>query len=211
MLTNQEKNVVSFLSNKEKVFWEELASFCKEPSKVKLKTVKKIVSDIKKKYRDNSLNVPFNCEFSSLQENNTDIDKLVPTPEPKKEEAVIFNGQRLVKLERPQRPVEAKKQCLIDFTIKKYQTQIICKNGIFNVSDEEFQVFEYFYNNPEKIITLEEFRDQVVFPKFGSKLPPKWFYAIQRRINNLRRQIPDLKNRILTVKVDAFTTGYLFR
>lgn len=205
-LTFQEKNVIDFLSSKKEIFWEELAQFCKEPSTVKLKTVKKVVSDIKKKYRDENIDIPFDCNFSSL------------TIKQEQRETIQFNGQSLVKLNRKPNetksfpsPVEIKKNPEIDISIKKYVNQVITRNGLFNLNDDDFQIFEYFFNNKERVISLEELRDRVVFPSYGSKLPAKWFFSIQRRINNIRRTIPDLKYRIFTVKIDANSTGYLFK
>lgn len=209
-LTPQEKNIVDFLVPKREAFWEELAKFCKEPSKVKLRTVQKIVSDIKKKHKDEDLQCPFDCKFSYLSDPKN--QEITPASIFKAaEEKITFNGQQLVKLIRPIAPIDPRKACQIDFTIKKYQNQVVTKSGVYNLSDDDFQVFEYFYNNPEKIVSLEELRDQVVFPKYGSKLPAKWFFSIQRRINNVRRTVPELKNRILTMKLDNNGTGYFFR
>jgi hypothetical protein len=207
-LTTQEQNITNFLSSKKEAYWEELAQFAKEPSKVKLKTIQKAVSDIRKKFKDAHLKCPFECKLASFETSKTvtQTNALFQAAE----EAISFNGQKLVKVVRPPTQVDTRKPHQIDFTLRKYQWQVITKTGIHTLSEDDFAVFEYFYDNAEKVISLEELRDRVVFPLFGSKLPARWFSAIQRRINNLRRAVPELKNRILTMKLDN-TTGYFFR
>jgi len=214
-ITAQEQNVIQFLSDRDEVFWEELAQFCKDPANVKLRTVQKIVSDIRKKFRDMNRACPFDCRFGHL--NDTTFKQADEPPK----ETVVHNGQTLTKLVRasvvqkesiiPAAPTETRKPHQIDFSIKKWQNQIVSKTGIYNLSSEDFEVFEYLYNNHEKIITLEELRDKVVFPLYGSKLPPRWWDSIQRRINNVRRAVPELKNRIFTVKTENNGTGYFFK
>lgn len=213
-LTNQETNIINFLQGKSKVAFEELAQFTKEPTKVKLKTIKKIISDIKKKHKDNNIPLPFNCEFYSLITNQKDIMS----------EKVIHNQQTLVKLERKkiisdptllsphiQAGVHVAVQAALnDFSINKFNNQVLSKSGWHTLNEDDFQIFQYFFQNIEKIITLEELRDKVVFPLYGSKMPARWFSTIQRRINNIRKQIPETKNRLLTIKLEN-SSGYMLK
>lgn len=232
--TTQETKVITYLTGKKSAYWEELAQFCKDPGAVKLKTVKKIVSDIRKKFKDDNQACPFDCAFQELA--------LTPPVNEEKfkiasqSETVNHNGQTLVKVVRTSKPTprigtlvfggepntgtipnpviigaDARKPYQIEFSIKKWQNQIITKSGIHNLSDEDFEVFEYLYNKHAEIVTLEELRDKVVFPLYGSKLPARWWDSIQRRINNVRRAVPELKNRIFTVKTENNGTGYLFK
>src|SRR5271170_5355278 len=105
-LTPQEQNIVDFLIPKREAFWEELAKFCKEPSKVKLRTVQKIVSDIKKKHKDDDLQCPFNCKFSYLSDPKHQESVFPPPVFKVAEEKITFNGQQLVKLIRPAAPID---------------------------------------------------------------------------------------------------------
>jgi len=225
-LTTQEQNFIEYLSSREEAYWEELVQFCKDPTTVKLKTVQKVVSDIKKKFRDENQTIPFNSKFSYF--------KLPTYEEPVIEEGYGFptlkithNGQTLVKLKRPvaepvtnapvpDRPVlpvpaDTRRPHQIEFAIKRWQNQVISRSGAHVLSSDDLEVFEYLYNNYGEVVTLEELRDKVVFPKFGSKLPARWWDSIQRRINNVRRAVPELKNRILTVKTENNGTGYFFK
>lgn len=221
-LSQQENQVLGFLSSRQEVYWEELVQFCKNPALVKLKTIKKIVSDLKKKYRENNVPAPFNCSFKLLG---------VPSEQPKMiqtDTSVDFNGQKLVQVKRTivahskpnttpiqhepsthQQVMESIKSIVPDFTIKNYTRQVLTKSGMYALNDDEFELFNYFYNNPNRFVSLEELRDRVCYPKYGSKLPARWFSAIQRRIGNIRHHIPETRNRLLTAKQNA-NSGYIF-
>lgn len=222
-LSPQEHKVLEFLSSKQEVYWEELAQFCKDPSTVKLKTVKKIVSDLKKKFQDNKLPIPFSCHFSEITKDNIAAKpKMLPT-----NKTVDFNGQTLVQIKRPPLALNRNsmnlpssnasistntsivKTSIPDFLIKPYSRQVLTKSGLYTLNDDEFEVFNYLYQNSGKFISLEELRDKVCYPKFGSKIPPRWFYTIQRRIGNIRHQIPETRNRLLTAKQQNIS-GYIF-
>src|SRR5277367_1876899 len=94
-ITAQEQNVIQFLSDRDEVFWEELVQFCKDPANVKLRTVQKIVSDIRKKFRDTNRACPFDCKFGHLND-ATFIKQVDVAPK----ETVVHNGQTLTKLVR---------------------------------------------------------------------------------------------------------------
>ena len=199
MLTAQEQNIVDFLKDKEEAYWEELAQFSKDPTRVKLKSIKRAVSEIKKKYKDNNMECPIKTKLSLLS--NKQMQK--------SEDAITVNNQILVKVPRPQ-VVDTVKQCHKDFAINKFNRQIRSKDGIRTLNDDDFIVFEYIYSRPEKVITMEELRDEVVYPKYGSKLPARWWDSIGRRVNNIRRLVPELQNRLMTVKTGV-GTGYIFQ
>lgn len=215
-LTQQEKNILQFLQSKQKIYWEELAQFSKNPSTVQLKTIQKVISDLKKKYRERGLPLPF----------NTIIERMPTTNEIKQTDTTMFNGQLLVKVNsRKSAPSNVEAQTLtqasdakpnynkektnIGLILKYLSKQVITNSGIFNLNHEEFELLTYFVNNAQKFVSLEELRDQVCFPKFGSKLPSRWFSSIQRRISNIRNQIPETKNRLLTARQDGIS-GYIF-
>ena len=201
MLTEQEHKVAEFLSTRQNAYWEELLQFCKSPTTTKLGTLKHIVSDIKKKFREAGMDCPF----------STTLSLMTPAEEnPASSEAIVVNGQTLVKVPKPQPVVDNAKACQKDFIIDKYNKRIRSKEGVRVLNDDDFEVFEYLWQHPETVVSLEELRDKVVYPQFGSKLPPRWFYAIQRRVNNLRRTIPELKDRLLTVKLNN-GSGYLLK
>jgi hypothetical protein len=201
MLTQQEQNIINFLKDKPEAYWEELAQFSKDPTRVKLKSIKRAVSEIKKKYKDNNMECPIKTKLIRLS------DQKIQDPET----SIMINNQKLVKVSRPIIPQDTTKQCQKDFVINKFNRQVRSKNGVRTLNDDDFFVFEYIYSNPEKVITLEELRDKVVYPQYGSKLPARWWDAIGRRVNNIRRLVPELRDRLMTVKVGQNGTGYLLQ
>lgn len=221
-LSQQESKFLAFLAPKQEVFWEELAQFCKDPASVKLSTVKKVVSDLKKKFKDENLPTPFTCSFKELAKSQNQA-KMTAT-----NETVDFHGQKLVQVKRniveklsqeqinkSHRTVQAAsivlehKPVIPDFTISANSLHIRTRSGSYNLNYDEFDLFKYLYNNRGRFISLEELRDEVCYPKFGSKLPARWFSAIQRRIGNIRHQIPETRNKLLTAKQQS-ATGYIF-
>src|SRR5579859_3182803 len=77
-LTEQEQNILNYLTNKESVAWEELAQFSKSPTTVKRSSLLKVVSDLKKKYTGVGLSVPFTCQFTDLVRTNSSV--ISPSP-----------------------------------------------------------------------------------------------------------------------------------
>lgn len=210
MFTNQEKSVIEFLTGKKQVYWEELVQFCKNPSTIKDTSIKRLISGIKKKYKDNGISCPIVCEFKYLE------DKPVLKEVKKQsilltEDKIILNGQVLKKIQKPEPNKSTVPQTHLDFQLRKVYRQIRTKTGDHLLGAEDFEIFEYLHNKVGEVVSLEELRDQVVFPKYGSKLPARWFDAIQRRVNNIRRAIPETKGRLLTVKIGPNETGYMLK
>jgi hypothetical protein len=228
-LSQQEQSFLTYLIPRAEVYWEELVQFCKNPATVKLKTVQKVISDLKKKYKDNNQALPFHCTFKSMQ-TQTQNPKMVSTGETSE-----YLGQKLVQIKRPtkqaeamlppgfvwttdskpiaeMRVIEIEKPSTInafDFILKSFTQQIVTKSGVYALNHEEFELFNYLFNNKSKFISLEELRDKVCYPKYGSKLPARWFSAIQRRVSHIRQHIPETRNRLLTAKQNN-NTGYIF-
>jgi len=217
-LSQQEQSFLNFLIPKTEVYWEELVQFCKNPAMVKLKTVQKVVSDLKKKYKDNNEKIPFHCTFKFMP-TQMQAPKMVST-----NETTQYLGQTLVQIKRPtqtkplnisvpdMRVIEIEKPPTtnaFDFILKSFTQQIITKSGVYALNHEEFELFNYLFNNKSKFISLEELRDNVCFPKYGSKLPARWFSSIQRRVSHIRQHIPETRNRLLTAKQNN-NTGYIF-
>lgn len=196
-LTEQEVKITHYLQTKngDEVLWEELAQFSKEPQHVKKNTIQRTVSEIKRKYSLSGLPVPFNVSFKSLP---------VPAPIPPPVE------QKLVWIQKAAEPVkETRHPAQIDFELDRNMKRVRTKYGYKLLNDSEWDVFKYIHANPGRVIPISELRDKVVFPQYGSKLPARWFDAIMRIINNLRRQVDGLGNRLLTVK--SGETSYLFQ
>lgn len=196
-LSDQEIKITEYLSlrNGKNVSWEELVQFAKDPSNVKLKTIKKVVSEVKRKYRDAGFPTPFKVEFVSLQS----VD-----PVPKEQKLIQIQIARPFEA-RPVLVPPAQKDFELDRNTKRVKT----KFGFKQLNDSEWEVFKYIHLNTGRIIPISELRDKVVYPLYGSKLPARWFDSIMRIINNLRRQVDGLGNRLLTVKADE--TSYLFQ
>lgn len=200
-LTNQEINIINFLtSSKQDVSWEELIQFSKNPQTVKLKTVKKTISALKRKYSLAGMPFPYTHKFYSLA-----------TPNKKS----IVPEQKLVQIKSTPNgniiPVNSSTySCQVDFKLNRNTKSVVTIYGSSLLGDNEWDVFKYFHNNPERIIKLSELRDKVVFPQYGSKLPARWFDSISRIVQKLRRQVPTLKSRLMTI-TGLEETSYMFK
>lgn len=209
-LTDQEKKVNDYLVSKGNTYchWEELAQFAKDPQNVKLKTMMKTVSEIKRKYIGAGIELPFNVKLVSLSKPKsvqTEINFLSPafqTPMPTK-------PQHLVQIARAPAPVRVPR-VHSDFVLDKNMKRVRTNQGIYLLNDNEWDMLKYIHSNCERLIPISELRDKVVYPHYGSKTPARWFDSIMRIINNLRRAVPGLKDRLLTVK-GTTETNYLFQ
>src|ERR1700748_3777879 len=74
-LTSQEQKIINYLSSKNEVSWEELSSFAKDPKNVKLQTLQKVVSDVKRKFKNVGLPIPFSCNFTRISSIDDKINK----------------------------------------------------------------------------------------------------------------------------------------
>lgn len=211
-LTAQETKIYNYLKSKnnQKVAWEELAQFAKDPTAVKMKTIQRTVSEIKKKFKDASLSSPFEVTFFSLTDKAQEpVVSIAISP------ATATTPQLLVEVKRTPAgtliPANSDKHVAqIDFAPHKdgYK-KVITRNGQYQLNDPEWDVYKYFYNNPGRLITISELKDNVCFYKTPvSKLPARWFDSIMRVVQNLRRAVPGLDKRILTVK--STETSYIF-
>jgi len=242
--SEQETKVINYLisRNNSNVYWEELAQFSKDPETVKLKTIKKIVSEIRRKYVTAELAVPFNVSFHTMtpeKEGSPPVDAEAPEttdtqPAPAltigdliREKLGAEQPQILVQVKRkpsekkmvvtppspatvtPPAPTPPTHVAHADFIMDRNTRRVRTKFGIHNLNDSEWEVFKYFHTNVGKLIPISEIRDKVVYPQWGSKLPARWFDAIMRIINNMRRAVTGLDRRLLTVK--GVETSYLFQ
>lgn len=231
-LSDQETKVVNFLTsrNNSNVFWEELAQFAKDPQTVKLKTIKKTVSEIRRKYSAAGLSAPFSVTFHTMSPesdgpkpsddsaemtiNAIEMDNLLSSPPAPSKPQVLVQVKRIatdsvVAVPPPSNPVAPAPAAHTDFVIERNYKRVRTKFGSHNLNDSEWEVFKYFHTNAGKLIPISELRDKVVFPQYGSKLPARWFDAIMRIVNNMRRAVPGLDRRLLTVK--GVETTYLFQ
>jgi hypothetical protein len=216
-LTGQETKVIAFLTTKGNgpVHWEELAQFAKDPLTVKLKTIQKVISDLKKKYLVAGVAFPYNGKFVSIA--------APPKEEPKapttigdliKEKLAEKQEQTLVQVKRTPAGTVVKvdgdkPMAHFDFVLDPNTRRVRTKYGFHLLNEREWDVMKYLYANVGKVIPISELRDKVVYEKYGSKLPPRWFDHIKAIIGNLRAQVPGLRDRVLTVK--GVETSYLFQ
>ena len=205
-LTLNEMRIIDYLKsfNGKDVMWESLAKFSKDPTNVKLSTIQKSISEIKRKFVKANIPITFNVNFKRM----TIIDN-----------KVINNN-----LQKPQVLVQFKKTpagniiptnntkhvAQLDFSLDPLGFKNVrTRDGKFQLNDPEWDMFKYFYNNPGKLISISELRDKVAFPNYGSKMPARWFDSIMRVVNNMRKQVRGLDTRLLTVK--TIETSYLFQ
>ena len=103
-------------------------------------------------------------------------------------------------------------QAQLDFILDRNTKRVKTKNGYKQLNDPEWDMFKYIHANPGRIISINELRDKVVFPQYGSKLPARWYDTVMRIVNNLRRQVDGLKTRLMTIGAfNAGETGYIFQ
>lgn len=210
-LTDQEMKIIAYLQPRsgfgKEVAWEELAQFSKDPTTVKMKTIQKAVSEIRRKYQQVGAILPFDARFTTLAPK---------TPPPAQMDLLLKGaGQALVQIKgTPGGNVipanSTKHPAEIDFALDPLGfKRVVTRAGSFQLNDSEWDMFKYLRSNIGRIITISELRDKVQFPNYGAKLPARWFDTIMRVINNLRRQVHGLDKRLLTVK--GTETSYLFQ
>jgi len=224
-LTEQENKVVNYLCYKNGglVYWEELAQFAKDPQNVKRKTIQKTVSEIKRKFVKDNIPVPFRAEFASMvsdkeEPETSSVLQMVSNPPPaaapkmvpyRRPAAIVATPIATTPTGNtmpnhiPVHPAQA------DFCLDRNAKRVRTRNGYHQLNENEWQVFSYIHANVGRLFPISELRDKVVYPQWGSKLPARWFDAIMRIINNLRRGVPGLDTRVMTVK--SVETSYLFQ
>lgn len=193
-LTPQEQKVTDYLKGKKTCAYEELAQFCSEPQKVKLSTIKRIISGITKKFSDAKDSCPFVCQFVPL--------------ETKQVEQIAF-----VKLEQQPQPQQEKQVEKKNnyFVLDKLFKCVFLKRGPVNLSDNEWELMKHFDANKGNIVSMEDLKN-VVYHNFGSKTPHHWKDSIARTITKLRKNLPELKteNKLVTVMIDG-QASYMYR
>lgn len=207
-LTKQEERIVNYCAGKAKVYWEELAQFAKEPTSVKLKTLRKTVTDLKKKYRDANLPSPLTCEFVFLTTPDSKLAQPVTVesaPEPKLVQLRITRGGNRVSQDNKQPDLH------IDFQLVPYYKRVKTRTNTINLSDNEWELFTLFHSNPAVMFSMEEIKN-IVYKHFGDKTPHNWAEAIKRTLGKLRTNIRELKtdNRLVTV-MGGNTTYYMMK
>lgn len=215
-LTGQETKVIAFLNTKGDgpVHWEELAQFAKDPITVKLKTIQKVISDLKKKYLMGGVPFPYNGKFDSITAPPKEESKAPQTIGDLIKEKLAEKEQTLVQVKRTPAGTVVKvdgdkPMAHFDFVLDPNTRRVRTKYGFHLLNEREWDVMKYLYANVGKVIPISELRDKVVYEKYGSKLPPRWFDHIKAIIGNLRAQVPGLRDRVLTVK--GVETSYLFQ
>lgn len=222
-LTEKENQVMGFLMsrNNGQVYWEELAQFSKNPQNVNIKTVKKTVSEIKRKYTLIGEPLPFQVSFTSMVDKSGTYDispnevlNAAPT-QPSPQKLVAFKRTsvgKTITVNIPQVPQpKAIHPCHVDFVLNKNSRRVHTKDGAFNLNDNEYNVFAYLHEHVGTLVALSELRDKVVYQHFGSKLPARWFSAILRIVGNIRHQIPGIRGRLMTIASPGQETKFLFQ
>lgn len=206
-LTTQELKIINYLSSLEEteIPWTLLAQFAKDPQTVKYKSMQKAVSEIKRKYKNAGLPTPFKVAIAAVEEPKTSVatPATIPTQtlvQVKKTPAgnAMIVGNNLTK-----------NAAQLDFGLDLNTKSVKTKYGACKLNDNEWYMFKYLHENAGRLIKISELRDKIMYPKYGSKLPARWFDHIMRVINNMRRQVSGLNARLLTVKSDE--TCYLFQ
>lgn len=193
-LTQQKQSIINYLSTRaEQVAWEELAQFAKDPANVKLKTIKRAVSEIKRKYAEANLPLPFNCEFISLsnQKEEREVMANVVNISNSKPEQILVQVKRTPEgnLVRDDANMLA---AHVDFKLDKYNEAVKTKYGSHRLSEEAYKIFALLHAYAGKPVTQEQLKD-LIFPLAGSKLPHNWATRISGRLTEIRKNIPGIK------------------
>jgi len=217
-LTNQEQKIINYLAGKERVNWEELAQFAKDPQSVKLKTLQKVISDLRRKYTLAGIPAPFTCTFSTLAkqaEAATDYSTAVSPTIGSLVKEKLAQNQTLIQMRRTlagkQVPAtNTEPDAHLDYRLDKYNKVVISyERGRIALSDGEYEIFSLLHVNAGKPVSIEQMKN-VRFPA-GSKCPPTWSEQISSSLTKLRKNIPELKtkNRLSTVTTATKMTAYM--
>ncbi len=215
-LTEQDKNLVNYLTGKDEVSWEELAQFAKSPTTVKRKSLLRAVSDLRKKYADAGLAAPFNCRFFDL---GTMPSANAPS-QPVKAVAVVVAppvvqmrktiGGKLVRAD------DTKPDLHHDFQLSKGANcdgspnyQIKTKAGWVRLPESAYELLEIFYASPGVAFSKEDLKNKL-WPQWGSRTPPSWAGNLTHRMTDLRTCVPEMKTRLLTIRVNN-DTSYMMK
>jgi hypothetical protein len=205
-LTGQEQKIINYLAGKNEVAWEELVVFAKDPQRVKLKTLQKVVSDIKRKFKDMGLTIPFACTFKSISAIDARINKEL---EAQVEPAIVRMRTTPGGNKVPASNTDL--DAHIDFKLEKLYKRVRTRSGLINLSDNEWELFSYLHENAGKMVSLEDMKS-VVYKSFGSRTPYNWADAIKRTLTKLRTNIKELKseNRLVTI-IGGNTVHYMLQ
>ena len=202
-LTAQEQKIISYLQGKDVVAWEELAQFAKDPQTVKMKSLQRAVSDIKRKFAMAGLPIPFSTKFTVLVE-----PKNATTASSGVEQGMVQMRRTRGGKRVPATNTEL--DARLDFRLDPaYHVVISIGRGRVKLTEGEFEIFQLLYNNAGKPVSIEQMRD-ACFPR-GSLCPPTWSNQISSALTKLRKNLPELKsdNRLLTVASSHGSTSYM--
>ncbi len=195
-LSPQEIEITNYLQsrNGSEVSIYELIRFAKDPKNVKPKTLQKYVSEIRRKYVDAGLTVPFvDVSFKILTKVHYSN---VPIQTPLEQRVVHIKKKAVAQVVAPVILPPKKDEIRIDKMLKRVHDI----NGWHQLNDSEWYAMKYFFENQGRLIPITELRDKVYYEKAGSQTPARWFESIGRSVNFLKRQVPGLKDKLLVTR-----------
>lgn len=198
MFTPQEQKFIEYLKSHETATWDDLRKLCKNADNTQIKTVKRVVSDIKAKFKSKNQNLPWTAQISEA------------TPIQKEPEQKIIELRRTIGGNVIDKSINIP-DAQIDFKMDNVWKTIKTKSGTIKVSTPEWEIFEHLLINAEKQVSIHDLKE-VLFKNFGSKTPANWAEVISRTLTKLRKNIPELKKdeRLLTV-TSTNTTFYMIK
>ncbi len=197
-LTPQEQNFLNYLKSEKEPTYEGLSKFCKKDTK--LKTIKRVISDIKAKYKSDGVSFDFNI---------TDKPQS-PKLEVKPEKETLVQLRKTLGGNIIDASINIP-DAQIDFKMDNIWKTIRTKNGTIKISESEWLIFEHLLINAEKQISIDSLKD-VLYKNHGSKTPANWSDVIAGVLTKLRKNIPELKKdeRLLTIR-STNTTYYMVK
>jgi len=218
-LTLQELKIINFCDNKSVVFWEHLAQFGKDPATIKKTTLQKVISDIKRKYKEMNVECPLKSSFKDMNDMSTVQNKLskqmsLPINETLGVAQISLDSkkpiQHLVQIKTTpsgniipvgqEQVLSAQKDFVMDRAWRRVRT----KSGIYPLLQDEFDMLQHLVKNAEQLVPMESLKD-IIYPNFGSKIPPRWFDSISRMFTKLRKSVPEVRTRLHTIRTDGIT------
>lgn len=194
-LTPQELKIINFLQTKKSIKVDDLFQFAKPG--VKLKSLQKVISDLKKKYKTAGISFP-QCEIKFSK------------PEIKETKEIKLGNQKLIQVSKKKEEVIPElPRFQQDFKLNYNRRQVITREGTFTLDNmDDWEMMKFFWKNPDRRIPIEEMKD-LYWHNWGSKTPSRWMDSITRRVTKLRRAVPPLVGRLITVPDPKLGTFYL--
>lgn len=215
-LTDYESKVQNYLVQKgsKPTYLLELIQFSTKKD-VKAKTILRAISELKKKYTSENLPVPWKTQILNKipTESKTENIKLISDSAKVLEKSEVVDGQKLVQVKinkksetavAPTPTIQVSTETSEtsfqkDFKLRPLVRQVVSRDGVVTLDNiDDWNLMSYIHAQGDNKIYLNDLKD-LFWHNHGSKTPTRWMDSILRRINCIRRAIPAMNGRLITV------------